>query len=148
MLRKPRGEPSLLELSRGVASNRRSQLRVYNLTQRHKGTKFVLDTKTTSDLKVATKPCGRGSPQPHNPPRGTCIAADNSVSSVKAALAALCIFRTRKKSQCLCVSVFKKTPCGRKLCGLCKVALAALCIFRYRKRHSLFVSLCSNRIKS
>ena len=31
------------------------------------------------------------------------IAADNSVSSVKAALAALCIFRTRKKSQCLCV---------------------------------------------
>ena len=70
---------------------------------------------------------------PPNPPRGTCIAADNSVSSVKAALAALCIFRTRKKSQCLSVSVFKKTPCGRKLCGLCKVALAALCIFRSRK---------------
>ena len=36
------------------------------------------------------------------------LAADNSVSSVKAALAALCIFRTRKKTQCLCVSVFKK----------------------------------------
>ena len=45
---------------------------------------------------------------PPNPPRGTCIAADNSVSSVKAALATLCIFRTRKKTQCLCVSVFKK----------------------------------------
>ena len=36
------------------------------------------------------------------------IEADKSVSSVKAALAALCFFRTRKKSQCLSVSVFKK----------------------------------------
>ena len=53
-------------------------------------------------------------PSPPNPPRGTCIAADNSVSSVKAALAALCIFRTRKKSQCLCVSVFKKNTLRQK----------------------------------
>ena len=28
-------------------------------TQRHKERKGFLDTKTTSDLKVATKPCGR-----------------------------------------------------------------------------------------
>ena len=45
---------------------------------------------------------------PLNSPRGTCVAADNSVSLVKAALAALCIFRSRKKTLCLCVSVFKK----------------------------------------
>ena len=45
---------------------------------------------------------------PPNPPRGTCIAADNSVSSVKAALAALCIFRTRKN---LSVSV---SLCSKK----------------------------------
>ena len=32
---------------------------------------------------------------PLNPPRGTYIAADNSVSLVKVALAALCIFRSR-----------------------------------------------------
>ena len=44
---------------------------------------------------------------PLNPPRGTCIAAENSVSSVKVALAALCIFRTRKKTLSLSVSVFK-----------------------------------------
>ena len=47
-------------------------------------------------------------PSPPNPPRGTCIAADNSVSSVKAALAALCIFRTRKN---LSVSV---SLCSKK----------------------------------
>ena len=43
MLRKPREEPSLLELFRGAASNRRSQLRVF-LPQF-----FILNTKTQSD---------------------------------------------------------------------------------------------------
>ena len=40
-------------------------------------------------------------------------ADENSVSLVKAALAALCIFRTRKKTQCLCVSVFKINTCEK-----------------------------------
>ena len=50
---------------------------------KHKDTKersFSLDTKTTSDLKVATKPCGK----------------ENFVALVKAALAALSIFRRLK----------------------------------------------------
>ena len=129
MLRKPRGEPSLLELSRGVASNRRSQLRVYNLTQRHKGTKFFSRYKDNKRLKSRHKALRQRKPpapliprarSPPNPPRGTCIAADNSVSSVKAALAALCIFRTRKKSQCLSVSVFKKHLAAENFVGFVK----------------------------
>ena len=39
-------------------------------TQRHKGTKVFPDTKITSDLKVATKLCGRGSPPAPLIPRG------------------------------------------------------------------------------
>ena len=80
-LRKPRGEPSLLELSQGVASNRRSQLRVYNLTQRHKGTKFFFRNKDNKRLKSRHK----------------ALRVDNFVAFVKVALAALCIFRSRKK---------------------------------------------------
>ena len=81
------------------------------LTQRHKGTKSFSGNKENKRLKSRHKALRMenfAAEAPPNPPRGTCIAADNSVSSVKAALAALCIFRTRKKSQCLCVSVFKK----------------------------------------
>ena len=51
---------------------------------KHKDTKerrFSLDTKTTSDLKVATKPCGK----------------EIFVTLVKAALAALCIFSCQKE---------------------------------------------------
>ena len=51
---------------------------------KHKDTKeggYFLDTKTTSDLKVATKPCGK----------------EIFVTLVKAALAALCIFSCQKE---------------------------------------------------
>ena len=47
---------------------------------------------------------------PPNPPRGTCIAADNFVDFVKAALAALCIFRSRKNIVSLCLCVKKTLP--------------------------------------
>ena len=38
--------------------------------------------------------CG---PAPLNPPRGTCVAAEKLCVLCQAAVAALCIFRTRKK---------------------------------------------------
>ena len=121
--------------------------------KKHKDTKeqrFFLDTKITSDLKVATKPCGRGSPPaPLIPPRGTCIADEKLCGLCKAALAALCIFRSRKRhslfvSLCLKIKT-RKSPAplnpprgtciaAEKLCVLCQAALAALCIFRTRKK--------------
>ena len=92
------------------------------LTQRHKGTKFFSGNKENKRLKSRHKALRQRKPEapgPPNPPRGTCIAADNSLSSVKAALAALCIFRTRKKSQCLSVSVFKKHLAAENFVSLC-----------------------------
>ena len=103
-------------------------------TQRHRGTEdiflsykkiqrnlnSVFNTKTQRDkvfsrykdnkrLKSRHKALRqRKPPAPLIPRGGTCIAADNSVSSVKAALAALCIFRTRKN---LSVSV---SLCSKK----------------------------------
>ena len=46
-----------------------------------KGRSFFLDTKITSDLKVATKPCG-----------GLFFADGNLCDLCQVALAALCIF--------------------------------------------------------
>ena len=80
-------------------------------TQRNKGTKVFPDTKVTSDLKVATKPCGRGSPP--NPPRGTCVADEKLCGLCKAALLLFVSSATEKKHSVfvsLCLKIKNSVP--------------------------------------
>ena len=137
-------------------------------TQRHRGTEdiflsykkiqrnlnSVFNTKTQRDkvfsrykdnkrLKSRHKALRqRKPPPPPNPPRGTCIAADNSVPSVKAALAALCIFRTRKRhslfvSLCLIIKKLCDSVLNNILCSIKKyVCLIIVIILLSHANHA------------
>ena len=82
--------------------------------KKHKETKeqrIIPDTKVTSDLKVATKPCGRGSPP--NPPRGTCVADEKLCGLCKAALLLFVSSATEKKHSVfvsLCLKIKNSVP--------------------------------------